>query len=376
MTLHLQKYLREGGTPESLKTSFGIDHKRHGTYENLILFKYSMIDSPMHNPIVQECRGIILDQDDNWNIVNYSLHKFFNFGEPNAEEIDWKTALCQEKVDGSLISRYFYRGEWFVSTTGTPDAQTEINGCGITFSKLFWDALTKCNDGRTFEQVARDDNEAQRYNFWFELTSVYNRVVVDHKETKLTLLGARRVDTWEEVHPSTVSHLLPNVSVVKEYPLQAIEDVYAVLDKMNPLEQEGFVIVWDKPDGSKGRVKCKCDGYVILHHAKDALVASIKNMINVVRKGEAAEYLSAFPELQARMDQVRLRYLELVTNIQECYIAYANIPIQKDFALTITKTGVCKCTGALFSLRSGKVKSIKEYISTMNIKSLKALLGY
>jgi hypothetical protein len=234
---------------------------------------------------------------------------------------------------------------------------------------LFWQTLLTKLDNQL-------DDEAAKYTFWFELTSVYNRVVVDHKETKLTLLGARRHDTWEEVHPSKVAHFFPSIPVVKEFPLQTIQDIQTALDKMDPLKQEGFVLVWDKPDGSKGRNKCKCDGYVILHHAKDAMVASIKNMINIVRNGDSAEYLAAFPELQTRMDQVKLRYLELVCSLQELFIQHAGIISQRDFALAITKPGVCKCTGALFSLRSGKVKSIREYFATMNLKSLRMLLGY
>lgn len=365
MTLHLQKYLRSEGSPDSLKRDLGIDHKRHGSHPNLVLFKYNQIESPMANPIVQECRGIILDQDNDWNIVAFGFMKFFNFGEPGAAEIDWDTARVQEKKDGSMILLYFYKGEWFVATTGTPDANTEINGSGITFSKLFWDT------------IGVDLNtDAQSYNFIFELTSVYNRVVVDHKETELTILGARRVDTWQEVHPSEIKHLFPKMKVIQEYPLQKMDDIFATFDKMNPLEQEGYVIVWDNKDGSKGRNKVKHPGYVILHHAKDNIMASIKNMVNVVRNGESAEYLASFPDLVARMDQIKIRYLELVTHLQECYIQHMQIIVQKDFALAITKHGICRHTGALFALRSGKVRSIREYLSTVNMDVLLRLLGY
>jgi hypothetical protein len=106
---------------------------------------------------VHECRGIILDANDNWNIVCYPYKKFFNYGEPNAginslnirtrrvyfnyvsyhfrfsmffilllffslvAEIDWNSAVVTEKLDGSLVTLYWYQNGWQVSSTGTPD---------------------------------------------------------------------------------------------------------------------------------------------------------------------------------------------------------------------------------------------------------------
>ncbi|KKM74283.1 hypothetical protein LCGC14_1401830 [marine sediment metagenome] len=102
MTLELQKFLRADGSPEKLKEQFGIISRRHGRYDNLVCFKYHMIDSPMGERIVQECRGIILDEEDNWNVVSRSFNKFFNIFEGHAAEIDWDTACVQEKLDGCL----------------------------------------------------------------------------------------------------------------------------------------------------------------------------------------------------------------------------------------------------------------------------------
>lgn len=46
--------------------------------------------------------------------------KFFNFGEDCAATIDWNTAKVQEKIDGSLISLYWYDDSWHISSTGCP----------------------------------------------------------------------------------------------------------------------------------------------------------------------------------------------------------------------------------------------------------------
>lgn len=98
--LEIQKYLRAGGTLDNLKVQYGISSKRHPQYNELILLKYSQIESDFSKQIVCECRGIILNENDNWNIVSQAYKKFFNLGESLAAEIDWSTAKCFEKVDG------------------------------------------------------------------------------------------------------------------------------------------------------------------------------------------------------------------------------------------------------------------------------------
>ena len=61
-------------------------------YEGLVLLKYNQFDSDFSLPIVRECRGIIIDIEDNFNPVCHPFNKFFNYGEKYADSIDWKSA--------------------------------------------------------------------------------------------------------------------------------------------------------------------------------------------------------------------------------------------------------------------------------------------
>ena len=146
--LPIQKYLRDPklaldsqGLLTKLKFSFGITSNRHKKYDNLVLFKYDQVESPMSEPLVQDCRGIILD---NWEVVAMAFRKFFNFGESLAGKIDWSTASVLEKLDGSLCTLYAYDGSWQVSTTGQADAGGRVNKAGIiTFADYFWETFHK-----------------------------------------------------------------------------------------------------------------------------------------------------------------------------------------------------------------------------------------
>ena len=77
LELLLQKFLRSGGTTQELEEKYAITSTRHPKYPELVLFKYSQIDSDFSQRIVQESRGIILDSHNNWKVICRSLKKYF-----------------------------------------------------------------------------------------------------------------------------------------------------------------------------------------------------------------------------------------------------------------------------------------------------------
>ena len=90
--LELQKFIQSNPNWE-LRLSqkpycITVKHK-----DNFIMFSYSQIDSDFFNPVVKECRGIILD--DKFNVCCYGFNKFGNYGEGYADNIDWNTARMQ-----------------------------------------------------------------------------------------------------------------------------------------------------------------------------------------------------------------------------------------------------------------------------------------
>ena len=89
--------------------------------KNLVMFKYDQIESDMSLPIVQECRGLILDFDTN-DIVSFPFKKFFNAGETNAAEIDWSSCWVGEKIDGSITKVVKIGDKLLWSTNGVPNA--------------------------------------------------------------------------------------------------------------------------------------------------------------------------------------------------------------------------------------------------------------
>lgn len=385
--LQVQTYLR-ANSPEALKTELGIDYTRHKKYPNLVLFKYSMIDSPASHPIVVECRGLILDEANNWDVVSYSFQRFFNESEGHADKIDWEGEVTvQEKVDGSLMVLYRYNGEWHVQSSGSPDASGEVRSSQAasvcadprggeewapqSFADLFW---------KTFRDMGLELPPSEDLCYCFELTSPYNRVVVPHDTRKLTLIGVRDRITGTEYPSSMFAFQFP---AVREYNLKSLDEVITTFKALSPLTQEGYVIRGArKANGSYARIKVKHPGYVAIHHMRDTLCD--RAMLEVIRTGESSEFLTYFPEYTAPFNAIKdrlesltfsleLAYADAVAKVEEMNKVVALNPgrQQKEFAQVATKT---KCSAALFSFRSGKNKSIAEYLSTMNIKHLEEII--
>jgi hypothetical protein len=359
MTL-VAELLRTGGlTLESLKEKYAVSHKRHKRYPNIITLKYSQIDSPMGEQVPRECRGLVLDEDDSYREVSRAFDKFFNHGEGHAAPIDWSTASCQEKVDGSLCVVYPYKGEWHVATTGTPDAGGPVNREGFTFADYFWKTI---GDDNPFASMVPD---VHNVCFFFELSGPANRIVVVHEKPSLTILGARVIGATEISAASARAYLsdycFDPPPAVKSYPLQSWAEVEATFAVMSPLRQEGYVIV----DGSFNRVKVKHPGYVALHHAKDGMTE--KAFVEIARAGEVSEVLTAFPEFRPMMDSAKSRVDALIARIEADYSAVRHIHEQKPFALEAVKRPM---SGALFALRSGKATTAREYVAGMRIETL------
>ena len=77
--LKVQEFLRNGGTVEDLAREPYNLFVRKSETDGRVLFKYSPA-SPKDNAICQECRGLILDEEYNWEVVCRSFRRFFQSG--------------------------------------------------------------------------------------------------------------------------------------------------------------------------------------------------------------------------------------------------------------------------------------------------------
>lgn len=382
--MKVQEFLRVGGSLDRLAGLYHVSHKRGVRHPQLCCLKYSQIKSPMGDPLVQECRGVVLDESDNWRVVSRAFNKFFGDNEGHAATLDPATTRYQEKVDGSIVTAYHYDGLWEVQTSGTPDASGRVwskraasatwepaEGVTLpapaTFAEYFWQVANLCAPGL----FASDLGTPESMCFTFELTGPLNRVVVRHKYANITLIGGRNMITGNEMTVDESSYWLGHrVPKVREFQFRDDAEMRATFFDMSPLSQEGYI----KIDADFNRRKCKSPAYVALHHAKDGMTD--KAFVEIVRTGETSEVLAAFPEypeFTTMAAEAKAKVDALVAELEEAYGDIAHHEDQKVFARQALKT---RCSAAMFSVRSKRTPDIRTYVATMRLDVLMDLLGY
>jgi hypothetical protein len=358
VSLETVKALRADGLA-ALGSRYGILVKRHGAFPNLVQLKYSQRESPMGEAIVQECRGLIVDEADDWAVVAFPFTKFFNHGEPNAHPIDWATARVYEKLDGSLMTLYPYRGQWHVASSGLPDASGPTGG---TFAGSFADLFRQA---WASSRYAMPSPGGARACFMFELMTPHNRIVCRHAESRVVLLGARDMDTLLEMEPEPVAARY-GWDCARSFPLRTAEECLAAACAIDPMEGEGYVV----RDAAFRRVKVKSPRYVALAHLKEGL--SGRRMLEVVRANEAAELLSHFPELRAFHDKVRAPFDALCAAAEAAYRDVKDVADRKAFAAAAVRTPF---PAVLFALRDAKAATAREFFATCTLAALERVMG-
>lgn len=305
--------------------------KGDGPNKGAVLFKYDQFNSDFYNPIVQEARGIILDQLDGWRVIRMSFRKFFNYGQLEAADIDWSTARVQEKEDGSLMSVSWWprRNMYLISTNGTIDAfRTKVCSSTAsfldsgddapTFADLFMEGLARSPVGHLhLYEIFR-----KGYTYTFELCSPLNKVVVDWKETTLFHLATRNNETLEEEDEDI------GIQKPKEFSLHSFDAVVEAAQKINRIESdtvehEGFVVV----DGNWNRVKIKSPLYVSAFYiASNSL--SFKRALGIIICNEEDEFVSYFPDTQKVFNEVHQFIDRIEAFMEEGWKHFSSLPAQ------------------------------------------------
>ena len=267
--------------------------------DGYVLFKYSQIASDFHEEICKEARGLILDAQDNFRVVRYAFKKFFNLGEGFAAQLDWDTAVATEKIDGSIMSVWFARGKWHLSTNGTIDAfKAELNGVGPykNFGELFESVLPLSWFANNIS------NYFAHMCYTFELVSPYNKVVIDYPETKIYLLSIRNMNTLVEYPLDEVAEFAKrfNLTMPQFYYMNDEAGFRRLVEQM-PEGHEGIVV----RDENCERVKIKTLLYFQMHKAKNNGVITLERIVDLIRANDHYEFLSYFPEYQPIFDDVK-----------------------------------------------------------------------
>lgn len=305
---------------------------------DLVSLKYNQIESPMHDPVVQECRGMVVCTRRN-RVLAHPYNKFWNHGDVPAAPIDWNTARVFEKLDGSLMILFWDDeiGDWTVASSGTPRAGGSYGAdSSRTYADAFW---------HTFDSLGMCKPSRRDVCFMLELCAADNRIVVRYEKPRLVLHGARNMETGVELaHPELcgIGEDL-NWEVVRAYLIASIADALAAASELDPLATEGFVVV----DAAFNRVKIKSPRYVVLHHMKGE--ATTRRAIELWQTGETKELLAYFPEMEPAIAPVHaaLDFASYAALLD--FSKNRSAATRKDFALAVKDSPWSAATFRLYA---------------------------
>lgn len=375
----IKEYIESGKTFENLKEEYGISANY---FEDLVCLTYSQIDSPKAEPIVRQCRGIIIDKNT-LDIVHYPFYRFFNFEEMVEENINWNNVVALEKVDGSLFGVFYHNNKWYISTRSQIGGLNTLNNCPLTFGDLFDKAINMSRD-KFFSLLDKN------IDYTFELVSEYNIIVTPYKGNALYLIGARnKTKDFEELYIHQIySDTLKEIGIKtpKTFSLidekgnfRGFDEMKALANSMPNATDEGFVIVdyynYNSEYGYYPRVKVKNSSYVALHHLRGTIengTMNYANIFKIVWENEQDEVLATFPQYKEFFDKVEKQVEKFNIDFNNEYQKLqkyfdisnndrSNKDIKKEFAMNNTS----KFKNIFFYMFNKNI-TFREFIDTMN----------
>lgn len=340
---------------DGLVRRLALQTRRHREHPQLVLLKYDMIETPMGDPVARQCRGLVVDEADGFRPVAYPYDKFFNAHEGHAAPIDWSTARVFEKIDGTLVTLYAYRGAWHVASASLPDAQGQLRNAKRSVAEAFWEVF------RAGGYALPDRTD---HCFMFELCLPSDPVLIRHAAPRLLLHGARDLTTMQEAEPDPFARAY-GWELVPTHAVADLKQALQIARDLDPARHEGLVA----RDARFNRVKIKSPAFVALHHMRGA--TNLRHLLEVVRTNESDEFLAYFPEARPAWQAVRERFFALRAEAEAALGRGKEIADDRTFGQSVRDLPY---SSILFAVRKGKAPSIAAVFGEMSLQNLEKLL--
>jgi len=341
--------LAEGVLLENAIVQFMERHGIRGKVDStgsLLILDYDQIRCKFDAPHGFVCRGLILDARS-FDLVSMPLNKFWNNGEGKAATLDWTTAQALDKLDGSMVQRFFNpHTNQFECSTRFQLPEDTIKNKPSDHATTWAQLISRCL--KDWEEILLTQPKDETWVF--EVMCPLNQVVVRHAGYSAKILAARNNKTLEE----TPFDSLPGGPErrPKSYQFTSAAEVAAFANTFAATENEGFVVC----DAGFNRIKIKSDEYVRLHHLRNG-INSVRSLLMMARGNDYEEVVAHFPEFKPDLDTLAGLINEVITQHEDAYEKYKTIESQKDFALAIQAAVEYK--NALFLVRAKKQPSVR-----------------
>lgn len=372
----------------------GINHRWDVANTKFVL-NYDQFRFKPGDLLAEQCRGLILRPikfnehechqenisfKEGCEILSWPMNKFYNLQESCVASIDVNTMKAYEKLDGTMISVYYDRlfNRWCVSTRGVPEAADIVIALNNvvtedkTFYDLFIDAILESTNNKkhkcyNLQEFCEYNNFSQMNTYVFELTSPYNKVIVDYKSCNVTLTAVRNNESGFEID---IEKLVLDIDRPQCYYLKDFPELISLANSHSGEDFEGFVVL----DANFNRLKIKNINWIEANKSKnyiENIISSKRNVLIAIFKGILDDVLP-FLDIKTRTIVEKLS-LDVKTLFEKSEAQYSLLNEvcgndMKSFAI-ILKTIHSPLKNGFFIIKRGGAKNFNDYIQQLIIKN-------
>ncbi|MDD5150683.1 MAG: RNA ligase [Flavobacterium sp.] len=364
--MNVIEYINKNSLQQLIST-YNLRANYHRDYPNLVQLCYHQLDTPK-NPITNNCRGIIIDTDNN-SVVSFPFTRFgdYNYLNPKENSVDFDNCRFYEKIDGSIITMYWYADKWNISTKGLPDASGLIYGIEKTYNDYFWEVFDKLG-----YHLPTDIDHC--YIFEFKFPS--DNFLVKTNEETIKLIGIRNLITMQEVdiylyNDTQYCPASPTWYRCEYSELENINEILNHVRTVDPLTFEGYVAC----DKNFNRVKIKSPQYESINLLSDINKKDNKRrLLDIIRTNNHKNFLlidkyECFTEEYKVIKEKFNNLKNLITNLYNDSLTLSG----KELGLKLKKWP--ELSGLIFSLKNKNFTSVDDLLYNIDIKKLERLVG-
>jgi len=193
--------------------------------------------------LAREIRGIIFDKKTG-EVVARPYHKFFNFGEKLCTVKPNETAYTNIKLDGSLLTAFYYNGEVQFASKGSFDSWVVSRAKEIATYNIY--------------ELVED---YKGYTIMFELLDPSHPIVIKYNKPTITLTGIRHTKTGEYFTPKEVFDIGVDYNLPRTVPVHSGETIKDIVSDVKGWQNEEGVVAYAESD----ICKVKSEWYLKMH---------------------------------------------------------------------------------------------------------------
>lgn len=301
---------------------------------NLYIMTYNESKSNMNDPLVRECRGIILEKETN-HIVCYTFDKGYDTqhtaeqtSEQPAQSLPQSTTHYETSIDGTQIRVFYYNNKWHLATTRKIDAYKSRWYSKKSFGVLFEEAIKHMYP--EFDNYTKFYDKLDKYCCYsFVLKHPENNIVVIYQTPSLVHVMTRSMITLLEMTYNIQYAKHNKLDDVMEYPTilcQTHDEFTQLMDhnrtqQTNDIKYEGVMIVEfmaSIPVPIK-RTKVLYEDYKILKSLRGNSQSNFYRFLELRNTPQLQLYLTYYNQYEREFMKYEMDLYKMAKDIQTTY---------------------------------------------------------